>query len=145
MASALSACLSDFVWAIEKDGEVFPDGAVGDQIRKVIGIMDGPISKAFHLGAATVELELWRVNTQYISKVYKNSRKGQGHQNATYHIPSFAHELGKGNGIPCSHLCQHLRQGCQDYDYDASTHQHHLPENGRADYYQKWQVLMTAY
>ena len=46
-------------------------------------------------------------------------------------IPSHAYELG--DCIPFLHLCQHLQQGCQDYD--ASKYQHCLPENGRDDYY----------
>ncbi len=30
--------------AMEKDGAIFPEGTEGDQIRKVVKIMDGPIS-----------------------------------------------------------------------------------------------------
>ncbi len=31
--------------AIEKDGTVLPDGAAGDQIRRAVGIMYGPVTK----------------------------------------------------------------------------------------------------
>jgi hypothetical protein len=50
--------------AIEKDGAFFPDDAMGgDQIRKVVEIIDEPISKALQSGVATVELELWQAST----------------------------------------------------------------------------------
>ena len=58
--------------AIDKDGAVLP-------------IMDGPITKALQLGAAQEALELWRVHTKHINRVFENGGKGQGHQNATYH------------------------------------------------------------
>ena len=38
--------------AIEKDGTVLPDGAAGDQIRRAVGIMDGPVTEALQSGAA---------------------------------------------------------------------------------------------
>jgi hypothetical protein len=44
---------------MEKDGAIFPEGTKGDQIRKVVKIMDVPISKVLKSGVATVELELW--------------------------------------------------------------------------------------
>ena len=59
--------------AIEKDGAVLPNGAVGDQIRKVVGIMDGPICKALELGAAPVKLELWWVHTELGCAFLRNS------------------------------------------------------------------------
>ena len=63
--------------AIEKDGAILPDDAMGgDQIRKVVEIMDKPISKALQSGVATVELELWQVHAEHISKVYEKGRKG---------------------------------------------------------------------
>jgi hypothetical protein len=71
--------------AIEKDGAVLPDGAAGDQIRRAMGIMDGSITKALQLGAAPEALELWRVHTKHINRVFVNGGKGQGCQNATYH------------------------------------------------------------
>jgi hypothetical protein len=71
--------------AIEKDGAVLLDGAVGDQIRRAVGIMDGPVTKALQLGAAPEALELWRVHTEHINRVFVNGGKGRGHQNATYH------------------------------------------------------------
>jgi hypothetical protein len=45
-------------YAIEEDGAILPGGAEGNQIRKVVKIMDGTISKVLQLGGATVELEL---------------------------------------------------------------------------------------
>ncbi len=71
--------------AIEKDGAVLLDGAAGDQIRRAMGIMDGPVTEALQLGVAPEALELWRVHTKHINKVYENGGKGQGCQNATYH------------------------------------------------------------
>ena len=38
--------------AIEKDGAVLLDGAVDEQIRRAVGIMDGPVTEALQLGAA---------------------------------------------------------------------------------------------
>jgi hypothetical protein len=71
----------ELVWTvlqktIEKDGAVLPDGAAGDQIRRAVGIMDGPITKALQLGAAQEALELWRVHTEHINRVFKNGGKG---------------------------------------------------------------------
>ncbi len=43
---------------IKKDGAVLPDGAAGDQIRRAVGIIDGPVTKALQLGAAPEALEL---------------------------------------------------------------------------------------
>ena len=71
--------------AIEKDGTVWPDGAAGDQIRRAMGIMDGPITQALQLGAAPEALEIWRVHTEHINRVFENGGKGRGRQNATYH------------------------------------------------------------
>ena len=71
--------------AIEKDGAVLPDGAAGDQIRRAVGIMDGPVTEALQLGAAQEALELWWVHTEHINRVFENGGKGRGCQNATYH------------------------------------------------------------
>jgi hypothetical protein len=71
--------------AIEKDGAVLPDGASGNQIRRAVGIMDDPVTKALQLGAAQEALELWRVHTEHINRVFENGGKGRGRQNATYH------------------------------------------------------------
>ncbi len=71
--------------AIEKDGTVLPDGAAGDQIRRAVGIMDGPVTEALQLGAAPEALEIWRVHTEHINRVLENGGKGGGRQNATYH------------------------------------------------------------
>ncbi len=50
--------------AIDKDGAVLSDGALGDQIRRAMGIMDGPVTKALQSsGGAPEVLELWRVHT----------------------------------------------------------------------------------
>ena len=70
---------------IEKDGAVLPDGAAGDQIRRAVGIMDGPITKALQLGAAPEALELWQIHTEHTNRVFENGGKGRGRQNATYH------------------------------------------------------------
>ena len=65
--------------AIDKDGAVLSDGAAGDQIRRAMGIMDGPVTKALQLGGAAPEaLELWRVHTEHINKVYENGGKSRG-------------------------------------------------------------------
>ena len=64
--------------AIEKDGAVLSEGASGDQIRRAVGIMDGPVTKALQSGPAPELLELWHVHTEHISKVYKNGGKGRG-------------------------------------------------------------------
>ena len=48
-------------------------------MRQAVGIMDGPITEALQLGVAPAEaLALWRVHTEHISKVYRNSGKGGG-------------------------------------------------------------------
>ncbi len=52
--------------AIDKDGAVLPDGAAGDQIRRAVGIMDGPVTEALQSDAAPEALELWRVHTEHI-------------------------------------------------------------------------------
>jgi len=62
--------------AIEKDGAVLLDGAVGEQIRWAVGIMDGPVTEALQLGAAPEALEIWRVHTEHINRVLENGRKG---------------------------------------------------------------------
>jgi hypothetical protein len=69
--------------AIAKDGAIFPKGAKGNRIRKVVKIMNGPINKLLQLAVATVELELWWVHAEHISKVCNNGGKHQGHQ--SYH------------------------------------------------------------
>ena len=71
--------------AIDKDWAVLPDGAAGGQIRRAVGIMDGPVTKALQSGAAPKALELWRVQTKHINRVFENGGKGRGCQNATYH------------------------------------------------------------
>ena len=43
-----------------------PGGAEGNQIRKVVKIMDGTISEVLQSGGATVDLELWRVHARNI-------------------------------------------------------------------------------
>jgi hypothetical protein len=69
--------------AMEKDGAIFQEGTEGDQIRKVVEIMNGPISKVLQLGVATVELELWHVHAEHIKKVCGDGGKRRGCQ--TYH------------------------------------------------------------
>jgi hypothetical protein len=48
--------------AIDKDGAILPKGIEGDQIRKVVEVMDGPISKVLqsHPTTSSVELALWK-------------------------------------------------------------------------------------
>ncbi len=73
--------------AIDKDGSVLLDGASGNRIRRAMGIMDGPVTKALQSsGGAPEALELWHVHTEHISKVYKFGRKGRGQQNSAYHL-----------------------------------------------------------
>ncbi len=60
-----------------------PDGVAGNQIMQAVGIMDSSISNALQSGAAPVELELWQLHTEYITKVYEKGKKGCG--GATYH------------------------------------------------------------
>ena len=61
------------------------EGESGNQIRQVMGIMNGPIAEALQSGAAPEVLELWLAHTEHISKVYKNGGKCRGRHNSTYH------------------------------------------------------------
>jgi hypothetical protein len=38
--------------------------------------MDGPVTEALQLGAAQEVLELWRVHTEHINRVFENDGKG---------------------------------------------------------------------
>jgi hypothetical protein len=58
--------------AIATNGAIFLKGAKGNQIRKVANIIDGPINKLLQSAVVTVELELWWVHTEHISKVCGN-------------------------------------------------------------------------
>ena len=70
--------------AIDKDGAMFPEGIEGNQIRKAVGIMDGSISKVLQSDATlSVELELWQVHAEHISKISKDGGKRRGRQ--AYH------------------------------------------------------------
>jgi hypothetical protein len=79
--------------------------------------MDGSVTKALQLGAAPEALELWRVHTKQINKVYENGRKGRGCQNATYHpmimnwaIAFLAHTFsGTYNKVPKIMMLPHIR------------------------------------
>ena len=71
--------------AIEKDGAVLSDGAAGNQIRWAVGLMDSSVTEALQSGAAPEALELWRVHTEHINRVFENGGKGRGRQNTTYH------------------------------------------------------------
>ena len=62
--------------AIDKDGAVLPDGAAGDEIRWAVGIMDGPVTEALQSGAAPEALDLWRVHTVHINRVFENGGIG---------------------------------------------------------------------
>ncbi len=63
---------------IEEDDAIFPGGDEGNQIRKVVEIMDGTISEVLQSGGATVELELWQVHTEHIKKVNDDGGKRRG-------------------------------------------------------------------
>ena len=79
--SSSSACSCGFLDAIDKDGAILPKGILGDQIRKVVEVMDGPISKVLQLHpTSSVELELWRVHAEHISKVRNDGGKPRGCQ-----------------------------------------------------------------
>jgi hypothetical protein len=69
--------------AIAKDGAIFSKGTKGDQIRKVVEIIDGPINTLLQSSVATVELELWKVHAEHISKICSNGGKRRGCQ--SYH------------------------------------------------------------
>ena len=56
--------------AIEKDGAVLSDGALGDQIRQAVGIMDGPITKALQSGAAPCKHRAHQQSVQERWKVH---------------------------------------------------------------------------
>ena len=65
--------------AIEKNGAILLKGTESNQIRKVVEIIDGPISKVLQSGVvATVELELWRVHAEHIGKVCGDGGKRRG-------------------------------------------------------------------
>ena len=66
--------------AMEKDGAVFPDGAEGDRIRKVVNIINGPISDALCLNSATEGLEIWQIHSEHISKVSSDGKRKRGRQ-----------------------------------------------------------------
>jgi hypothetical protein len=61
---------------IDKHGSHLLDGAVGDEIRWAIGIMDGPITTALKDDRAPEVLELWHFHCKHIGKVNKNGGKG---------------------------------------------------------------------
>ena len=65
--------------AIDKDGAILPEGIEGDQIRKVVEVMDGPISKALQSHpTSSVELALWKVHAEHISNVSNDGGKHRG-------------------------------------------------------------------
>jgi len=66
--------------AMEKDGAVFPDGAEGDRIRRVVDIIDGPISDALRSDSATEGLEIWQIHSEHISKVSSDGKRKRGCQ-----------------------------------------------------------------
>ncbi len=69
--------------AMEKDRAVLLDGVEGDRIRRVVKIIDSPISEALRSSSALKELELWQIHSKHISKVCSNGKKKHGCQN--YH------------------------------------------------------------
>jgi hypothetical protein len=50
--------------------------ATGNQIRRAIGLMDGPITEALEKGSAPEVLELWHLHSEHISQVHANGGKG---------------------------------------------------------------------
>ena len=66
--------------AMEKDGAVFHDGAEGDRIRRVVDIIDEPISDAFRSNSATEGLEIWQIHSEHISKVSSDGKRKRGRQ-----------------------------------------------------------------
>ena len=71
---------------IDKHGSHLPGGAVDDEIRRGIGIMDGPITTALKDGGAPEALELWRLHCEHIGKVNENGGKGgKGRKRVKYH------------------------------------------------------------
>ncbi len=66
--------------AMEKDGAVFPDGAEGDRIRRVVDIIDEPISDALRSNSATEGLEIWQIHSEHISKVSSDGKRKRGRQ-----------------------------------------------------------------
>jgi hypothetical protein len=48
---------------------------VGDEIRQMIGIMDGPITTALQDGGAPEALELWQLHSKHIGQVNENGGK----------------------------------------------------------------------
>jgi len=71
--------------AIDKDGAILPEGIEGDQIRKVVEVMEGPISKVLqsHHPTSSVELALWKVHAEHISNVSNDGGKRRGRK--AYH------------------------------------------------------------
>ena len=62
--------------AIDKDGAILPEGIEGDQIRKVVEVMGGPISKVLQSHpTSSVELALWKVHAEHISNVSNDDGK----------------------------------------------------------------------
>ena len=66
--------------AMEKDGAVFHDGAEGDRIRRVVDIIDEPISDALRSNSATEGLEIWQIHSEHISKVSSDGKRKCGRQ-----------------------------------------------------------------
>ncbi len=125
--------------AIAKDGAFFPKGAEGTQIRKVVEIIDGSINKLLQMAVAPVELELWWVHAEHISKICGDSGKHQGCQ--SYHpiLMNWVVALLSRTSASTYNKVAKIMM------LPASKYQHCLPENGKDDYYKKWQGLLYAH
>ena len=58
--------------AIDSDGAVLPDGAAGDQIRRAVGIMDGPVIKAVQSGAEYNRVGISHAEGKYVESDITN-------------------------------------------------------------------------
>jgi hypothetical protein len=71
---------------LDRNGKLLPDGAGGSDIKQAIGIMEKLISSALQEGGTPEVLELWRVHSEHIMKVYENGGKGgEGRKRVRYH------------------------------------------------------------
>jgi hypothetical protein len=70
---------------IDENGAHLPDGVVGDEIRRAVGIMEGSIVTALQDGGAPEALELWQLHSNHITQMDKNGGKDQGWKRVKYH------------------------------------------------------------
>ena len=70
---------------IDKNGTHLLEGELGDDIRRALSIMDGPVTAVLQNGKAPDGLELWRLHSRHIAEVDKNDGKGTGQTRVKYH------------------------------------------------------------